>query len=685
MKRFCLNEGCVIKNGEYRIIRTLGQGGFGITYEAEQISLGRKVAIKEFFMKEYCSRDAGNSHVTIPSEGSRELVDRFRSKFVKEARMIASLNHPNIVRIHDVFEENGTAYHVMEHLPGGSLKEYIENSGALTAEDAEKCIREICSALVYIHSQNILHLDIKPSNILFDKSGSAVLIDFGISKHYDESGGQTSTTPTGVSKGFAPLEQYQQGDVSCFSPATDIYSLGATLYNMVTGTVPPDANIVNEDGLPELDSKIPLNFRNAILHSMQPRRKDRPQSIQEFLSLLEGIGGIADDTIVDEKPKPTESKTPHVSGPILSPVPEPRNKKRNGLPKWLYGVIAALLFVGVIAYFVLPKSKQDSTSTPQPGTSRQIETIELTSISIDRTSLALDEGASYTLTVKYTPSDATDKSITWKSTDTKVATVSSSGRVTAVKAGSAAIIASSGGKEAYCNVTVNTKPQPVQQPANNSTNSSSVIQSSTNSSTGITNGHEWVDLGLSVKWATCNVGASDPEGYGDYYAWGETSTKSSYTWSTYKYCNGSYDIMTKYCNKRGFGYNGFTDYKITLEQSDDVARVKWGGSWRMPTDSEFEELLNNCTWTWTTQNGIPGYKVTSKKSGYTSRSIFLPAAGYRYDTGLSNVGSIGYYWSSSLTTGSPSGAEGVRFNSSDVVAGISSRRGEGQSVRPVCP
>ena len=175
-----------------------------------------------------------------------------------------------------------------------------------------------------------------------------------------------------------------------------------------------------------------------------------------------------------------------------------------------------------------------------------------------------------------------------------------------------------------------------------------------------TGNHEYVDLGLSVKWATCNVGASKPEEYGDYFAWGETQPKSTYNWSTYKYCNGSYNTLTKYNNSSSYGT---VDNKTKLELSDDAARANWGGSWRMPTRAEQGELRENCTWTWTTQNGVNGYKVTSKKNG---NSIFLPAAGYRDVSSLSNAGSYGDYWSSSLFSGSPSRAYDLDFYS-DIV------------------
>lgn len=192
-----------------------------------------------------------------------------------------------------------------------------------------------------------------------------------------------------------------------------------------------------------------------------------------------------------------------------------------------------------------------------------------------------------------------------------------------------------------------------------------------------------VDLGLpsGIKWASCNIGAEKPEDYGNYYAWGEVLPKEDYSWATYKYANGAYNKLTKYCNDASYGDNGFTDNKTTLEPEDDAARVNWGGSWRMPTAAEWDELRDNCTWTWTTQNGINGYQVTSKTN---SNSIFLPAAGYRSVTGLNDVGRYGLYWSSSLREYDPDYAWYLYFDSGDVGRG-SGYRSYGRSVRPVCP
>ncbi|MBQ7269665.1 MAG: leucine-rich repeat protein [Bacteroidales bacterium] len=193
-----------------------------------------------------------------------------------------------------------------------------------------------------------------------------------------------------------------------------------------------------------------------------------------------------------------------------------------------------------------------------------------------------------------------------------------------------------------------------------------------------------VDLGLSVKWASINVGASYPWEYGDYFAWGEVEPKDDYSWSTYKWCmNGSSNQLTKYCNISSLGYNGFTDNKTVLDPEDDAAAVNWGGSWRMPTKAEQGELRNDCTWEWTSLNGVYGRKVTSKKSGYTDKWIFLPAAGYRDGTSLLDAGSYGCYWSSPLDTDNSYYAYRVSFRS-DNVYWYYDYRFYGRSVRPVC-
>ena len=186
--------------------------------------------------------------------------------------------------------------------------------------------------------------------------------------------------------------------------------------------------------------------------------------------------------------------------------------------------------------------------------------------------------------------------------------------------------------------------------------------------------YEAVDLGLSVKWATHNVGATKPEEYGGYYAWGETEEKENYSWGTYIWCNGSYNTMTKYCTSNSYGT---VDNKTVLDPEDDVAHVKWGGDWRMPTKAEQDELRTNCTWEWTSLNGVNGYKVT----GPNGNSIFLPAAGYRYGTDVYDRGTLGFYWSGSLNSYSFTACY-LDFSDSDY-DWSSFDRYYGLSVRPV--
>ena len=282
-----LAQGTLLERGKYRILETLGRGGFGVTYLAEQVMAKRKVCIKEFFPKDYYKRDGDSGCLTLSSDGFAELMGKFKMKFIKEAQTIVALDHPNIIPIYDVFEENGTAYYVMEYVNGESLSAKIKHMGALPEADAVAYIRQVAEALDYIHEQQIMHLDVKPGNIMIrSKDNRAILIDFGLSKHYDtDSGEATSTTPVGVSHGYAPIEQYQQGGISQFSPETDIYSLGATLYYLITGKTPPQAAILITDPL-EPPQNISSSIRAAITQAMSISPKQRPHSCEEFMSLL---------------------------------------------------------------------------------------------------------------------------------------------------------------------------------------------------------------------------------------------------------------------------------------------------------------------------------------------------------------------------------------------------------------
>lgn len=284
-----LQPNTTLQGGKYKIERVLGQGGFGITYLATQMSLQRQVAIKEFFMKDFCGRDERTKMVSAPTTGSNRLVDQYRKKFTKEARNLAKLNHPNIINVIDVFEENGTVYYAMPYLSGGSLDDYVRRHGALDESEAMKYVKQIARALKYMHEEHhICHYDVKPANILLDDKGNAVLIDFGISKNYDASGHETSTTPIGLSEGYAPIEQYQQS-VEEFSPVSDVYALGATLYFLLHGKRP--VNAPSRAGGTSLLMKKDLSqdTKNLISSTMKISKTERSQTMDVFFKEREVV------------------------------------------------------------------------------------------------------------------------------------------------------------------------------------------------------------------------------------------------------------------------------------------------------------------------------------------------------------------------------------------------------------
>jgi hypothetical protein len=271
------------------------------------------------------------------------MVGRYRDKFIKEAKNIAKLKHPHIVKVIEVFEENGTAYYVMEYIEGCSLLEWVRDKGPLPEKEALGYIRQAASALDYIHSLQINHLDVKPGNILRRSSSLVVLIDFGMSKQYDASGEQTSSTPVGVSAGYAPIEQSTPNGVSQFSAPTDIYSLGATLYKLLTGNTPPDATSIINDGLPPLPPHITPSTAATITKAMTPAKRNRPQSIRNFLLLL---GGTILPTPSPNEDIKIEMKIEESAPP--SPPPPPSfllKKKRNMILLWIgIGVVTMILF-----------------------------------------------------------------------------------------------------------------------------------------------------------------------------------------------------------------------------------------------------------------------------------------------------------------------------------------------------
>ena len=361
-----LQPNTTLQGGKYRIVRVLGQGGFGITYLAEHPMLERKVCIKEFFFKNYCERDESTSHVTLSTKSNQELVERFRRKFLKEAQVISKLHHDHIVQIHDIFEENSTAYYVMDYVEGESLDDKIKREGHLSEPQALAYIKDAASALAYIHSRSINHLDIKPGNIMLRREDQRILlIDFGVSKRYDEETSEgTTTTPVGISHGYSPVEQYRRNGVQSFSPQSDVYSLAATLYKLLTGVTPPEAIEIQDEGLP----LPPLHAKNisestiaAIVNALKPRTQ-RTQSIGAFIADLDAQDEVT--IIVDQAPQSEPD-------PIPEPAPKsglnPQKSKPSRVKQYIIAVVFAIVVaVCGIVWYNSPNDERDQIVTDYP-------------------------------------------------------------------------------------------------------------------------------------------------------------------------------------------------------------------------------------------------------------------------------------------------------------------------------
>ena len=295
-----LPNGYCLQKGKYCLTRVIGQGGFGITYLGEwstevkgelgAVETTVPICIKEYFFKDYCFRDEDSFEVKVHSATGKILFDKFKERQIKEAKILSEVHHPYIVNVLEVFEENNTAYIAMEHIAGCSLKSMLSVQAVLPESKVLKYVAQIGKALEFVHQKNILHLDIKPNNILIDKNDNARLIDFGVSKRYDLEEQEACTTTLTLSKGFASIEQYDDEGTVNFSPCPDVYSLGATMYNLLTGVIPVESILRATKPLvhpSELNKQISPKTEAVVLKAMQVNPKDRYQSIKEMMDALD--------------------------------------------------------------------------------------------------------------------------------------------------------------------------------------------------------------------------------------------------------------------------------------------------------------------------------------------------------------------------------------------------------------
>ena len=359
MESNALQSGTLLqgKSYTYTIQKALGQGSFGITYLAMtqvkvtgalgELETTMQVAIKEFFMKEINGRE--DNTVTSGSKGG--IYDKYKQNFAREAKNLSKLHHPHIIKVLEYFETNNTVYYAMEYVEGGSLDEYIAQKSGLPEAECVKYTKQIGAALSYMHTHKMLHLDLKPGNVMLRKNGDAVLIDFGLSKQYDENGEpESSITVGGGTPGYAPLEQsdYQEGKE--FPVTMDVYALGATMFKMLVGNRPPKASDILNNGFPAYELQ-KLHVSNALIsciaYAMAPMKKDRPQSVEIFLTNLEGE---ETSLTIDEDKNVTkpDKETTHPAQPDFNATPNQGSSKNK---KYILSGIAAILIIaGTIVY-----------------------------------------------------------------------------------------------------------------------------------------------------------------------------------------------------------------------------------------------------------------------------------------------------------------------------------------------
>ena len=366
-----LPVGTTLCDGRYRIDAHLASGGFGNTYRAYDSKFERHVALKEFFILDVNLRQPGHTLVSVATETRRPLFDKMRGRFIDEARRMNALNHPGVVRVIDFFDANGTSYYVMDLVDGESLAAKMKRQGGPMAEaQVEAYLTQLLDALEYVHRHGLLHLDIKPANIMEDSDGRLHLIDFGASRQADAADLLTHThTAMPYTKGYAPTEQIE-GNKKKTCPATDLYALGATLYHLLTGEQPPEiADIgMDKEHAFHFPAEVSARMRGLIIALMQPFPAERPQSVEEVRSML-GDGGLSptpsnggdDDITVIERPV---AHPQPVRPSKTQPVSEQRKETRSyRVWPWLLMVAGLLLAGGVVWWRTSASDDPSSGST----------------------------------------------------------------------------------------------------------------------------------------------------------------------------------------------------------------------------------------------------------------------------------------------------------------------------------
>ena len=627
-----LQDGTILNN-RYKILRFLSSGGFGNTYEAEDEEFGAHVAIKELFISGICKRDNDDRQVSISVADNRQLFRRHKEKFRNEAARLRKINHPNVVKVRDEFEENGTAYYVMDFVRGKSLDD-MQRSGELNEKRSVQYINQVLAALEAVHNVGILHLDIKPSNVMVDDNNSVVLIDFGASKRVADDDGKSLSLSTGLAgtPGYAPLEQ-MSGDEKLIKEHSDIYAVGATLYKLVSGLTPPDSNGILNKGLPDIEAS-PL-IKTAIKAAMEVKCANRPQTVAEFRAILNGGGSGGVVTPPAPEPQPAPKPTP--GGTISIEEARERERRRRRRMMLVGTLIGVFILAGVVTWFLMNNDIFGSDDID--SSSSVVDTAQVQEVAgVDVSDVPVVSPAPVVDVVE--PAAGEDVDDGYSAAYADALNMYNSGRYAECKSRCQKLLRqySDAGQRRqlnqlidYCDTAIERESAAELERQYKSDYASaeglynqkkyseckskcqgmlsvypdhrgeinaligkcdSAISAAEQAAAASRLPDKAVDLGLSVYWADRNVGAEDSRLYGDMY---------------------------------------------TFDDASSAAR-SMGSGWRMPTKAELEELNNKCTWSWTGD----GYRVT----GSNGNSIYFPTEGYWDGDTWSNFGSVGIYWSS---------------------------------------
>lgn len=321
-----------ILHGTYRVDGYLASGGFGNTYVATNIQFGERYAIKEFFLKGVTERDENTTTISVSNQENAATFEAQRDKFKKEAVRLRKLSSPHIVCVHDLFEENGTAYYVMDFVDGENLRDYLKKVGhPLDEATVWQVFDQVLNALEVVHSHGLFHLDLKPANLMMDQQGGVKLIDFGASKQMKAGSGATTSTAVSYTNGYAPREQMEQA-LDKFGPWTDFYALGATLYFLLTDQKPPLPSDIDDDMTDDKHEALAMpdsvsdRLRRMVLWLMATDRRKRPQSVAEIRRVL--------NQKAEEKPeeKPADAGKGEASDDVTVVLPKSGQDKASDDP-----------------------------------------------------------------------------------------------------------------------------------------------------------------------------------------------------------------------------------------------------------------------------------------------------------------------------------------------------------------